>query len=279
MVFISRTMSALGYSSFVTEFVTSSIATWANKINMIVNAIAAGLTISLIPYIVEAFTKKNWSLVEERLNKALQLVLVVSIPLVLIISILAGEVWSIFYGWNSLGTIVLRLEIFTALFYNLNTVCMSTLQGLNKIKTVYWATIVGYLCNAILDVPLMLLFNYFHWPIFYGALVSSIIGLFVSTFLGLKDIKKFFNVGYARMFRTLRKTLVISLVMVLVVFLLKIFFPISGGKFMVIIETFFISLLGLVVYFLLLIKAKVLDDFLGPNWLDVMLKKLTFWKK
>ena len=158
MVLISRTMTSLGFDAATTEFITSSVSAWAGKISMVVNSIAMGLTVSLIPNIVEAFTLKKWKLVESRLNKALQIILVTCIPMVLGISLLATPIWSVFYGTEelALGGLVLAVYIFVSLFFNLYMVTSSTLQSLNKFKAVYFTTLLGYITNALLDVPLKL---------------------------------------------------------------------------------------------------------------------------
>ena len=58
-VLILRTLTSLGYSANDVEFIASCISTWGTKISMIVNAIAMGMTVSLIPSIVEAYSTKN----------------------------------------------------------------------------------------------------------------------------------------------------------------------------------------------------------------------------
>ena len=74
MVLILRTMDYLGMNAVDVEFVTSSITTWAPKINMIVSSISMGMTVSLIPTIVSAFTLKKWDEVNNKLNQALQMI-------------------------------------------------------------------------------------------------------------------------------------------------------------------------------------------------------------
>ena len=279
MVFISRVMTYLGYNASTTEFVTTSIATWANKINMIVNSIAIGLTVSLIPNIVEAFTLNKWQLVEQRVNKALQIILVVSIPMVIGIAILSDAIWSIFYGYNQLGTKVLTIEIFTALFYNLNTVSFTILQSLDKFKTVYISTFIGYLTNAILDIPLMLLFHKLNISPFYGALLSSIIGLFLSTYLALKQLKKDHNLKYQETKKVLFKLILPTIIMSTIVLLLKTIIPYNlNNKFSCILYVAILSLIGFIIYIILIYKNKVLIKVFSQNYINKIIKKITFNK-
>lgn len=284
MVLISRTMGYLGYDAATTEFVTSSVATWANKINVIVNSVAMGLTVSLIPNIVEAFTLKKWSLVEKRLNKAIQIILVTCIPMVLGISFLAKPIWNIFYGNSNLelGSIVLGVSIFGALFYNIYMITSMTLQSLNKFKAVYFTTFLGYLTNAFLDVPLMLLCQHLNLQPFIGALLASILGYSLASFSALIILRKHHHLKYHESYKMFAKILVPSFCMMLAVFFVARLCPISyNSRTSCIFYVFLTSVSGAVVYLFIAYKMKILDDVFGKEYLDRIIRKLTFnkWPK
>ena len=59
-------MEHVGFDTLTIEFIASSISTWAGKINMVVVSIAMGMTVSLIPSIVESYTLKDWSMVNKK---------------------------------------------------------------------------------------------------------------------------------------------------------------------------------------------------------------------
>ena len=118
MVLILRTMDYLGMSATDVEFITSSITTWAPKINMIIASIAMGMSTSLIPTMVSAYTLNNWKEVNNKFNQALQIIFFISLPMTIGISMLATSIWSIFYGYNMNGTYILALNVFTGLFIN-----------------------------------------------------------------------------------------------------------------------------------------------------------------
>lgn len=284
MVLISRTMGYLGYDAATTEFVTSSVATWANKINVIVNSVAMGLTVSLIPNIVEAFTLKKWSLVEKRLNKAIQIILVTCIPMVLGISFLAKPIWNIFYGNSNLelGSIVLGVSIFGALFYNIYMITSMTLQSLNKFKAVYFTTFLGYLTNAFLDVPLMLLCHHLNLQPFIGALLATILGYTLASTSALIILRKHHQLKYHESYKMFGKILVPSLCMMLVVFLVARLCPISyNSRTSCIFYVFLTSVSGAIVYLFIAYKMKILDNVFGKEYLDRIIRKLTFnkWPK
>ena len=281
MVLISRTMTGLGFDAATTEFITSSVSAWAGKISMVVNSIAMGLTVSLIPNIVEAFTLKKWDLVESRLNKALQIILVTCIPMVLGISLLATPIWSIFYGTEelTLGGLVLAIYIFVSLFFNLYMVTSSTLQSLNKFKAVYFTTLLGYITNALLDVPFMLICNALGLEPFIGAIIASVCGYSFSVFTALHVLKKEQKLKYGDTFKTLLKILVPATVMVIVVLLLKIIVPVNyASKASCILYIAVISIIGAIVYLAIAYKQGLLDKVFGREYLNKIIKKITFGK-
>ena len=108
------------------------------------------------------------------------------------IAMLSKPIWSIFYGTSELelGGLVLAVSIFGALFYNIYMITSSTLQSLNKFKAVYFTTLLGYIANAVLDVPFMLFFNWIGVEPFVGAIIASITGYTLSYGTALFIIKK-----------------------------------------------------------------------------------------
>lgn len=279
MVFISRTMTYLGYEASVTEFVTSSVATWSGKISMIVNSIAMGLTVSLIPNIVEAYTLKKWDLVESKLNKALQIILVTCIPMVIGISMLSKPIWSIFYGTQAidLGGLVLSFYIFIALFFNIYMVTSSTLQSLNKFKAVYITTFLGYLTNAILDIPFMILFHQLGFQPFIGAVVASAIGYLLSAFSTMFLLRKKHQLKFMETMQTLGKILFPTVAMMVVVFLLMQFLPLNlYSKISCIFYVAVISIVGASVYLFISYRKRILTQVFGEEYLQRLMKKIPF---
>lgn len=190
MLLVMRSMEWLGFQTSQVEFIATSMSTWAPKINMIITSIAMGMTISLIPSIVSAFTLKKWDEVNHKTNASLKMIIFISLPMAIGLSFLSQAVWSVFYGANRVGGIILGLSVFMAVALNLYMISSSILQSLNKFKIVYISAIAGFVCNALLDVPLIFLFNYIGIPSYLGAILASILGYLLSTFIALSNIKR-----------------------------------------------------------------------------------------
>ena len=279
MFLILKTMEALKYEAATVEFVATSISTWAPKISMIVSAIAMGMCVSLIPSIVEAFTKKDYVDVNNKVNKSLQMLLVISVPLTIGISMLSTPMWSTFFGHNALGAKILAINIFTALFLNIFMITTSTLQSLNKFKAVYFSAIAGFATNAILDVPLMLLCNKIGIDPFYGAAIATIIGCSLAIFIALRKLRNDHGLSYKKTLRTLIQISIPSVAMIVVVVLLKLVVPINvASRLSSILYMGIIGLMGAVTYLFIAYKMKILNRVFGKEYVAKIIKKLTFGK-
>ena len=277
MVFISRTMTFLGYDAAQTEFVTTAVTTWAGKIGMIVNSVAMGLTVSLIPNIVEAYTLEKWNLVETRFNKAMQIIIVVCTPMILGIAFLSTPIWSVFYGTEqiALGSLVLKVYILLSLFFNLHMITSSTLQSLNKFKLVFFTTILGYVINASLDVPLMILCHKLGFMPFIGACLASVIGYSTSIIITLVKLNKEYNLSYMKTLKVSLKTLIPSAIMVGVILILNIFVNYEvESRLSCILYIGGISIIGAVVYLVIAHKIGIFNEVFGKNYLNRIKKRL-----
>lgn len=276
MVFILRTLDHLGYDAATTEFVTTSITTWASKISMIVNSIAAGMSVSLIPNIVEAYTLRKWDVVNFKLNKALQIILIVCLPMVFGLCLLSKPVWSIFYGYNELGAFVFAVFIFISLFFNLYTVTSSTLQSLNKFKGVYFSSLLGFILNGILDIPLMYFFHFIGLEPWIGAIVATAIGYSTSIYFALLILKKANHLSYKSVIKLLKQLTFPLGMMLIVVFILRGVLPIHyTSKISCILNVSIIAISGAFVYLFICFKMGLIRKVFGQEFCDKITKKLT----
>lgn len=275
-VLVLRTLTYLGYNGADVEFIASCISTWGTKISMIVNSIAMGMTVSLIPSIVEAYATKNTKDLNNKINKALQIIIFISLPMTIGLSILATPVWTIFYNTNPYGGSILRVMIFCALFGNLSMIISSSLQSMNKYKYVYFTNIFGTVLNAMLDVPLMILCNKIGLPAYYGANFASIIGYTLSILVGLKLINKDRKLSYKETVIVALKILVpISMMIILLILINSIIninvFTKIGALIIIIIDT----IIGGIMYMYITYKMGIIDYIFGSDYIKKIKKKLT----
>lgn len=279
MTLLLRTMNYLGLSASDVEFVTSSVTTWAPKINMIVTSVAMGMSTSFIPTMVTAYTLKDWKEVNHKFNQAIQILLFISLPMTIGISMLSSYIWSIFYGYSKAGSYILSLNIFTGLFINIYMIASSALQGLNKFKLVYITTITGFLTNAILDVPIMLLYSKIGVPPYLGAITASITGYGLSILIAFVSLRKECNMHYGETIRLIGKMLIPLAAMAIVVGVLKVFIQFNiNSRLYCILFVALSAVLGAIVYFVISYKMGLLDKIFGHENVSRTIKKLTFGK-
>ncbi len=279
MVIILRVLNKMAFSAEHVEFITSAITTWGYKLNMIVTAIASGMTISLIPHIVSSFVKKEWDQVNLKFNKALQMIIFISLPLTLGLSFLAEPVWTVFYGASTYGPMILELSIFTAIFVNLYMIVASTLQALNKFKLVYQVTLYGFILNLSLNAPLMYLFGYFGNRPFYGAIVSSMVGYSLSIFMALRVLRKENNLSYISTYKKTLKILIPNFLMIASLLLVKLFIPLKVSTRLAGVGVILCyALIGGTIFIVTAIKLKLFEEIFGSAIIDKIIKKLTFNK-
>lgn len=272
MVLLLRIMEHMRFDTPTIEFVTSAISTWAPKLNMVITSVAMGMTVSLIPTIVSLFTVKNWKGVNERLNQAIQIILFISIPCTIGISLLGNEIWTIFYGYNPSGGLILSINIFTALFINLFMVVSTTLQSLNKFTLVYIITIIGFALNALLDIPFMYLFKYLGIEPFLGVCVASSIGYGVSVVIALLSLKKEHPIHYGQTWQSFRKMLFPVFDMMLGVYVCKTLLSLqASSRIPSCICVMICALVGGCLYLVCAYKTGLIKEIFGSS----LLKKLT----
>lgn len=226
MVLLSRTLSdILHYESNLVDTIVSIYTTWGIKINMIVLALSSGLVTSLIPNIVNSFTKKDTKNLNKDINKTVQYVLLLIVPVTLFLSLLSNSVWTIFYGSSNYAPNIYSAFVFIALFGSFYTITVNLLQGLNKYKAVIISVIIGLLTNAILDVPLMILFDKMGLDATYGAIVAQILGFSLSVIISMTSLARKNEITFKPTFKKLPKYILSYLIFIVSILLLKQIIP------------------------------------------------------
>ena len=278
MTFVLRTMNHIGFSSEDVEFITSAVSTWAPKINMIITSVAMGMSTSLIPTMVTAWTKNEMNEVNNRFNQAIQLILFISIPMAVGISLLSKSIWTIFYGYSHIGSRILSLSVFAGLLLNLYMTTESALQGLNKFKLVYLSTIIGFVTNLLLDVPLMYFYKWIGFYPYLGSITATIIGYSLSIGITLFILRKECNIRYKKTIQVVRKMIIPLISIIGVVLVTMHFIPHDYGRISCVIYVVINAFIGAIIYLGISYKMGIIDTVLGKGNVKKFIKKLTLNK-
>lgn len=223
MILLSRSMSDLLHlNANIVESIIGVYTTWGVKLNNIILAVSTGLVTSLIPNIVDSFTKKDMDDVNDKFNKAIGCVLLVIVPMTIFLSLLAEPVWTLFYGNSHYGPLVYQYFVYTALFGGIYTIIINTLQGINKYKLVISTVLIGLITNAVLDVPFILLFDKLGLNASYGAITAALIGYSLSIISSLYILNKKYQFTFKTTFKALPKYIISWLIFILVIGVLKL---------------------------------------------------------
>lgn len=276
---IIRGLGYLGYSGKVAETIGSVMATWASKICLIVNAITFGLTINIIPHMSSSYVKKDYKTINNQFIKSIAMVIVIGLPMSIGISLLANEVYYIFYGASEYGGIILRLLPYSIMLGNINMVVNTTLQSLDKFKTIYISTFTGLLTNALLDIPLMILCDKIGIYPYYGAIISTMIGTSISLTISLRKLKKDMNFEYKELLNIIKKALLPLASMIVVVLILEHFIgPLFTTRITSIITCIICAVVGAIIYGVISYKNNLLYNSLGEEYVNQILRKIKLKK-
>ena len=265
----------LSYSITKAEEIMSVISTWGQKINMIVISICSGIIVSLVPNLTSSFVKKDFKAINLKINQAIQWAAYLTIPMTFGISFLAGPIWTVFYGTNTICTSVYKYYIFVSLSNIIFTIGTVSLQLLQEQKKVLIYLIIGLLTNALLNIPLLHLFNYLKLPAYYGSTTATILGYSICGVLSLKYIRKKYSINYKVTFIKLFKIISMSIIMILILLVIRHFFPFkSTNRIINIVYIVIYTLIGSFIYLFISFKSKIFYQIFGTNILPALKNKI-----
>ena len=145
-----------------------------HKLVMIPVMLATGFSMALIPLITKYYTTKQEQLMTRTLDQTFQVLYFLTMPAVVGMTVLANELYHVFYEQSAVGSDILAHYLPAAIFFSLFPVTASILQGINQQKWIILNLLIGLLLKLALNIPLIKL-----WET-NGAIASTIIGYSVA---------------------------------------------------------------------------------------------------
>ncbi len=270
----------LHYTTKDAETIMSIISTWGSKFNMIITSISTGVIVSLIPNLTASFVVGDKKDINRKVNQAFQILLFLTVPMAIGLSMLAEPVWMVFYGASKYGALVFCYFVFVALFMSLYTTSVTIVQVLKDYKTVFISLFTGVLLKALLNTRLMVAFNTMGLPAFYGSITATIIGYFVSLVICLYILYKKYEISYKSTFRELIHVLCGAFCMVIILLLLRFIVPqVVSSRLLNILIIVIYTLVGALIYFFITYKTGTIKRIFGRDLLGKVGKKLYKIKK
>ena len=254
----------------------NTIETWyalfalnANKLIMIIVSLSSAMAVTTIPLLSAAHTKHDFHGISNQIGNTLDLFLFVMIPASFGMAAISTPVYTIFYGYDKLGSNVLYLSSFTAISLGLFTVLMAILQGLSENGLAIKYLVLGLIIKILMQYPMIYLFKVF------GPLIATNLGMLVIIFMALKHLKVGYNFNQDRTRRRFIGITAFSVIMFLIVLAvekgLELFLnPASSLQSLVIVV---ISILvGCVFYGFAAIKSDLAQKILGDKIIPILEK-------
>ena len=234
---------------------------YARYLNELILVFISGI----IAYVI---TANKYKTNEQKINKSLQLVLFIGLPIIVIISILSGNIWNIFYGTSEFGAVTFGYYIFLVFFYVLFLICSKNLIELKEYKFLYIIMFIGLIINISLKMPLLDGFNKMGLPAYYGSITSIILGYFVPVLISLIYFNIKYKINYENTIKVILDIIMSILVLSIVLVLLKIILPINTSiRIINLLIAIIEFIIGMIVYFFVSIKNgviyKILDNIGG----------------
>lgn len=270
---IIKGLNMVGYSAIESEMISGIVSTWAPKICTIIVAIAIALTTNIIPHVTSSFIKKDMKEVNRRFNQAISTMLLITIPMALMLLLLSNEGYFIFYGKSNYGPLILKVSAISHVFFGIWSVINTCLQSMRKFKVVYINSVAGLVSNAILDIPLILLFDKIGLPAYIATIVSTCIGYFISITIALVYLKKNMNFSYKISIETIKKMILPITCLFVPILLSKIFIKYDYSYLTSFVSLFIHGMYGVIIYLVISYKNGLLVDTLGRETINNILSK------
>lgn len=265
----------LGFADSEIQLIASTLTTWTPKICMLISALSMGMTASLVPSITGSFVQKKYGEVNRKLVLAINTIIVVAAPLAIGLSLLSGPAYALFYSPSEYGAVSLAVMSFLSVLSSVKIIVCMSLQSLGRARLVCGCTLLGLVINAVLDLPMILLFNLIGLPAYLGATFSSAVGVIATITIALVSLKKRMKFRYVIIVRTLIKIILPCAALIAAVLVMKLFIPIPESRGILLVLTLgLFALVGGAAYGFTAYKLHLIQDIFGENFLGTILRKL-----
>lgn len=260
--------------TLASDLVNGSISalTYASRINdMVIAVFIMAITTVVFPMLSDAFSREDIGSVKEILGQGINIILLITVPATIGLLLLAKPLVYLFFERNAFDEMATFMTSQALIFYSIGLVGSSLRLMLNKVYYSFQDTvtpmkngIIAVLLNVVLN--LILVRTMWHSGLALATSISATVST-ILLFLSLR--KKIGGIGLKNYLICFTKTLVASLLMGVLVYLLyfKLGALLPAVKIVQIVLLIVSVILGAILYFGLCILFKVEE-------LQIILKKL-----
>ncbi|WP_174729349.1 putative polysaccharide biosynthesis protein [Mesobacillus harenae] len=156
-----------------------------HKLVIIPVSLATAFSLTLVPSITKAFVENDRKSLNRQLDQTFQVLLYLTVPAVVGLSLLAEPIFTVFYENKPLGTEVLQTYAPVAILFSLFAVTAAILQGINEQRFTILSLLVGLLVKLTLNIPLIKLYET------QGAVLATALGYTAAILINMYVIRKY----------------------------------------------------------------------------------------
>lgn len=259
---LGRVLQYIGLSAQKVNSYVAIINFDIQKLILIPGTLAIAFSMALVPLVTAAYVRKEHEQVKRQLNDVFQILLFLTIPACIGITLLARPLFTVFFQASDAGTALLQFSAPFAILFSLFSVTAAVLQGIDEQRFTVLGLLLGLLTKSVLQMPLVMLFEA------KGSVLATGLGYAVSCIFMIMIIKRYAHFSFTLIARRVTLFSFLTLIMSLVVGIF--YFPLAhilspDHK----ITAFFLILLcggvGAVTYALLAFKLHLSDKLFGPR--------------
>ncbi len=266
MLTFNKAMKSIGLSA-VSHTYLGMLNFLTHKFVMIPVMVATGFSMALIPVITGYYAKKDQVGISRSLDQTYQIMMYLTVPMVIGISVLSNELYQLLYSKSDVGASILANYAPVAILFGLYTVTAAILQGIDRHKWIVFTSLLGLLLKLAINIPLIKLFET------NGAILATTIGYIVAVGLNVYIIKKTLDYKSSIVFRRFVLIGILNLIMFIAVFFtlkgLTLMKPVDG-KMLALLYVFICASVGVIVYGYLSLKTGLTQKLFGDR-----LKRIT----
>lgn len=215
MITFNNAMVAIGYDQTTSQTLLGMLNFSTHKLVMIPVMLAMGFSMTLIPLITTYYAKDDVGGLTKSLNQTFQVLLFLTLPAALGISVLAYEFYTVFYEASATGAGVLAAYAPVAILFALYPVTTAILQGIDQQKLIILNLMIGILVKMLLNTPLIKVFET------NGAILATSIGYITAIVLNFLVIRYFLAYETRMLFRRILLIAGLTAVMLVLAFISK----------------------------------------------------------
>lgn len=250
-------MNFIGIDRSITK---NLLGTYIGQYKVITNvpiAFASALSVSIVPTLIASISKGDKDRVVSKINSGIRFSMLIAIPCTVGLSILATPVMEMLFGFGgrdvTLGASMLRWGSVLILFYSLSTLTNSVLQGIDKLSVPVRHSFISFIIHLFALIPLLL----FTELRIYAVIIANIVFALSVTIMNAFALNKHLGYRQEKLKTFVLPVIVSGLMGIVTFFSYEILFSKTKNN---IASTLISILLSVIVYFVLLLKFRIVTE-------------------